>query len=518
MVKGRYIIFICFIVSLGGFLFGFDAAVIAGVNSFITPEFNLNDFQKGWLNSSVSLFAAISMLFSGVVSDKFGRKNVLIFVALLYSISALFSAFAPNFTSLVTARIIGSVAFGAALVLVPVYIAELVPAKYRGRMVTIQQLAIVLGFSAAYFSNYYIQQLSQESTEFVQKYALDKNAWRLMLGIESIPALVYFFLLFLVPRSPRWLLMKGKESEASSVLETVNAENEVPGILTDVKRNIDEAKNANKGKLADLLKPGMRLILLIGLVMAVAQMITGINAVFFYANNIFEQTGIGTDASFVQAIFVGLINVVFTLLALYFIDRLGRKPLLLAGLMGIAISLSIVSFGFSKATYTLSGPDISALNKEIDSSKLAQMKDVVYDSDVSFKNAIKASIGNQMATKYESAILQSAAKLNPMLILIGILGFVASFAFSLGPVMWVLFSEIFPNYIRGIAVAIFGFINSLTSFLVTQLFPWELSNLGNATTFAIYVGFALLAFVILYRILPETKGKTLEELEAILVK
>ena len=518
MVKGRYIVFICFIVSLGGFLFGFDAAVIAGVNSFITPEFNLNLIQKGWLNSSVSLFAAISMLFSGVVSNKFGRKNVLIFVALLYSISALFSATAPSFFALITARIIGSVAFGAALVLVPIYIAELVPAKYRGRMVTIQQLAIVLGFSAAYFSNYYILQLSQEDTAFAQKYALDKNAWRLMLGIESIPALLYFFLLFIVPKSPRWLIMKGKETEASAVLSKVNASEEVPELLSSVKRNIQDAKADNKGNIGDLFKPGLRLILLIGLVMAVAQMITGINAVFFYANNIFEQTGIGTDASFAQAILVGLINVVFTLLALYFIDRLGRKPLLLAGLMGIAISLSIVSYGFSKATYKLDQTAISALNSEIDKSKLAHMVDVVYDNDVSFKKAINSSIGNQMVAKYESAIFQSAANLNPMLILIGILGFVASFAFSLGPVMWVLFSEIFPNYIRGIAVALFGTINSLTAALVTQLFPWEINNLGNATTYAIYVGFALLAFVILFRILPETKGKTLEELETILVK
>ena len=261
-VKG-YNTWIAIIVSIGGFLFGFDAAVIAGVNSFITAEFDLTSLQLGWVVSSVTISSAVAMLSSGPISDAIGRKKILIFVALLYSISAIFSALAPSYGVLVTARLVGGLAFGAALVLVPVYIAEIVPKDKRGSMVSINQLAIVIGFSAAYFSNYYLLQLGKSGTPFVSEWAIDTQTWRWMLGVESIPALIYFFLLFSIPNSPRWLTLKGKEEQAIDILTKVNGKEEGQNVLQEIKESIAERKTSSKAWIKDLLKPEYRLILTI---------------------------------------------------------------------------------------------------------------------------------------------------------------------------------------------------------------------------------------------------------------
>ena len=517
-----YVIFIAAIVSLGGFLFGFDAAVISGVNSFITAEFSLSSLQLGWVVASVTISSALAMLISGPVSDRIGRKTILIFVALLYSISAIGSAYAPSYELLVTARLVGGLAFGAALILVPIYIAETVPAKMRGSLVSLNQLAIVVGFSAAYFSNYFLLKLSQSDVAWVQNLAIDTKTWRWMLGLESLPALIYFFLLWLVPRSPRWLIMHGKEDLARQVLSKINPPEDVETIVGDIKEAIQKRSSAEKTSIFDSLKelihPRMRYILTIGLIVGIAQMSVGINAVFFYATNIFELTGIGRDAAFVQSVWVGIINVVFTVLAIVLIDRLGRKPLLLAGLAGIALSLLLVAWGFQKADYTLTAEKVETLGPEIDREKISGMIGEVYNSDVAFLNALRESVGTADAALYKGELIKAAGNLDPYLLLIGILMFVACFAFSLGPVMWVLFSEIFPNQIRGIAISCVGFINSMTSYFVVQFFPWQLDNMGSATTFLIYACAAIIAFLLLSRLLVETKGRSLEELEEILVK
>jgi MFS transporter, SP family, arabinose:H+ symporter len=233
---------------------------------------------------------------------------------------------------------------------------------------------------------------------------------------------------------------------------------------------------------------------------------------------IFEQSGIGADASFSQAILVGLTNVVFTVLAILFIDRFGRKVLLIFGLLGIAICMLLLSWGFHNATYTLTSEAISNLPAHIDQTKIAQFSGKTFDSDVKFKREIEQVFGTVEAKKIESDLIAAATSMNSWLILLGIIGFVASFAISLGPVMWVLFSEIFPNYIRGIAISFVGFINSGVSFLVQLVFPWELAALGNSATFLIYGLFAVIGLVIISIILPETKNKSLEELESILIR
>jgi MFS family permease len=252
----------------------------------------------------------------------------------------------------------------------------------------------------------------------------------------------------------------------------------------------------------------------------VVQQITGINAIFFYAPTIFEQSGIGTDAAFAQAVLVGLINVIFTLVAIALIDRWGRRPLLLVGLSGIAISMALCTYGFSQATYELPKESVAHIQQieTTDVSQLNALVGVVYHSDVEFKTAVSEAIGAEAALRYESELIKSAAQMNAVLILVGILGFVASFAMSLGPVMWALFSEIFPNQLRGVAISFVGMINSMVSFLVQLLFPLELSVLGAALTFLSYFVFAVIGLILVAWLLPETKGKSLEELESIFGK
>ena len=262
----------------------------------------------------------------------------------------------------------------------------------------------------------------------------------------------------------------------------------------------------------------MKLVLTIGVSIAILQQITGINSVFFYAPMIFEQSGIGTDASFAQAILVGLVNLVFTILAIAFVDKLGRKPLLGFGLTGIAVCMFILAYGFSTATYTLSEEAIATLPAEIPAAQLEPLRDRTFDSDVAFKKALDEALGTEVAKRYESQLIKAAIAMNPTLILLGILGFVASFAVSIGPVMWVLFSELFPNRVRGLAISFVGLINSGVSFLVQQLFPWELAHFGSAVTFLIYGIFATIGLILIMLLLSETKGKSLEELEAILVR
>ncbi len=259
-------------------------------------------------------------------------------------------------------------------------------------------------------------------------------------------------------------------------------------------------------------------MLTIGIAVAVLQQITGINSVFFYAPMIFEQSGIGTDAAFMQAVLVGLTNLIFTVLAILLIDQVGRRPLLGYGAAGIAVCMFVLAYGFGSATYTLSDQAITELPAEIDRAAIAEIAGVTYASDREFRAALAASLGAPVLKEYGAQLVAAAISMNPTLILLGILGFVASFAVSLGPVMWVLFSELFPNRIRGLAISFVGLINSGVSFLVQLVFPWELANLGNAATFLIYGLFALIGLVVLMRLLPETKGQSLEQLEALLVR
>ena len=463
----RFTVTASLIVALGGFLMGFDASVISGVVGFIELEFNLTKIQLGWSVASLTLTATLAMMMAGPLSDRIGRRPVLKIAAALFAVSAILSAIAPSFLLLIIARMIGGFGVGAALIIAPMYIAEIAPAEVRGRMVSFNQLNIVIGISVAFFSNYVILTLGQSDLVWAESLRLGDWNWRWMLGVETLPAILYFFALLAVPESPRWLAMRGREEEALRVLEKVSGPEQAQSDLAVVRDSLsDETRNKN-ASIKQLFQPAMKLTLTIGIAVAILQQITGINSVFFYAPMIFEQSGVGTDAAFMQAVMVGVVNLVFTIIAMSLIDRIGRRPLLCVGLAGIAVCMFTLAYGFAAAEYAADGELIS---------------------------------------------------INSTLILFGMLGFVASFAISLGPVMWVLFSELFPNTLRGLAISFVGLINSAVSFGVQLVFPWELENLGNATTFLIYGVFAVAGLFFIMRLLPETKGKTLEELEQILVR
>lgn len=506
------------IVALGGFLMGFDASVISGVVGFIEGEFALTRIELGWSVSSLALTASLGMLISGPISDRIGRRPVLKAAAVLFAVSAVATALAPNFALFILGRMLGGLGVGAALIIAPMYIAELAPPALRGRLVSFNQLNIVIGISVAFFSNYLILILGQSESSWSEALRLGEWSWRWMLGVEVLPAMIYFIALHFVPESPRWLVVRGDDAKALEILTRVTNAKQAERDLEAVKESIEAERALGRASFRALFQPSMKLVLTIGITVAVLQQITGINSIFFYAPMIFEQSGIGTNAAFMQAFLVGLTNVVFTVLALMLIDRLGRRPLLGFGMAGIAVCMLTLAWAFGAATYTLDEAAIEQLPKDLDRQALLAVAGVTFESDTEFRAAVSATIGEGSYQLYQSDLVSGAIEANEFLILAAILGFVASFAISIGPVMWVLFAELFPNRIRGTAISFVGLINSAIAFLVTLVFPWELQTFGNAATFLIYGLLAVAGLVILMRILPETRGRSLEELEKELVK
>jgi sugar porter (SP) family MFS transporter len=515
-----YSLYCAIVVSLGGFVFGFDASVISGVIGFVSTEFNLTPIQAGFVVAAPTLSGLAGTMIIGPLSDYLGRKKVLLCIAFLYLVSALASAFATSYVMLVVARALGGLAF-TSLMIAPMYIGEISPTASRGKRVSINQLNIVLGLSAAYFTNYFILDLSTSGAAWVSAIGLEQHTWRWMLGLEIIPATVFFLALFTITDTPRWLSFNGKHEQAQKVVKRLFEPAEAEQELQKMRQNTQSEPASLWTRLGDMFGPKMRLALIIGLIVGITQQVTGINAIFFYAPTIFEQSGIGTNAAFLQAVLVGVINVIFTFVAMALIDRWGRKPLLILGLSGIIVSMALCTYGFSKATYTITSNSLSKIEsvedieQSFEPAQLSMLVNKTFDNDVEFKQALQQAIGKEAARDHESLLISSSIEMNAMLILVGILGFVASFAISLGPVMWVLFSEIFPNQLRGVAISFVGLVNSLMSFSVQLVFPLELAALGAAMTFAIYGIFAAIGLALVLWLLPETKGKSLEELEGI---
>jgi MFS transporter, SP family, arabinose:H+ symporter len=446
---GKRTIWTILIVALAGFLMGFDGSLFTGAVGFIESEFALNKFAVGWAVTSMAVAATLSIFCSGPLADRFGRRTVLRLATCIFAAAALLAAAADNFATLIVARLLSGCGVGAVLITAPMYIAEISPPAWRGRMVSLNQLFIVLGALAAFTSNYCVLRLGGPA---------DWN-WRWMLGIGAIPAVLYFFALLVVPESPRWLAMHGHLPSARRVLARLIGAERADQELTAVMTSLGHEAQRPKPGLAEILDPALRGVLIIGLLLGILQQITGINSVLSYAVVIFERAGAGANASFMQTVLLGVVNVVFTVLALSMIDRVGRRPLLILGCLGIGAFMMVASYGFH--------------------------------------------------TEHSEH--------GPLLVLIGTLGFVGSFAFSLGPGMWVLFSEIFPNRIRGLAISCVGVVNSIVCVIVQFVFPWEMSALGGARTFFIYGAFALIGCVLLWRFIPETRGRSLEELEQSLV-
>lgn len=513
-------IVISLIVALGGFLLGFDSAVISGATPFYKVSFNLDtgSWLIGFSVGSIILGAIMGNIIAGALADRFGRKKILIFTAVLFAYCAAGTALAHNVVFFISARIIGGVGVGMAILIAPMYIAEIAPRKLRGTLVTFNQLNIVLGISIAYFSNYFLQQSIDDPD----------MKWRWMLGVGLIPALLYFILLFFVPRSPRWLMQKGKDEEAMTVLQKVNGKDQAAIEFKEIRESLNKDINSEKAGFREVFSKKMKTVLVIGLGIAFFQQITGINAIFYYAPMIFEMAGGGKDAAFMQAIIIGLTNVAMTIVAMFLIDRLGRKPLLIIGSIGITLSLFITGFSFGNAKYTINDAGLESIKKEIEAGihpqnaipvfeELSKYKNNVYTTEVAFFDEVKAEIGQDNYNLYKELILKHSINIRSIWVLIGLIMYVASFAISLGPVMWALLSEIFPNKLRGLAISIVGFWNSIVSFSVASVFPMELEYLGSATTFYLFAGFGFLTLLFVLRFIPETKGKSLEEIESILV-
>jgi SP family arabinose:H+ symporter-like MFS transporter len=438
------------VVALSGFLMGFDGSLFTGAVGFIETEFALNEFELGWAVTSMAIASTVSIFLSGPLADRFGRRTVLRLATCVFAASALLAAISENLATLIVARLLSGFGVGAVLVTAPMYIAEISPSAWRGRMVSFNQLFIVLGILAAFVSNYLIVRVG----------GAEMWNWRWMLGIGAVPAIPYFFALLAVPESPRWLAMHDQLPAARGVLARLSGSERADHELDAVIASLELEARRPKLPLSEIFSPALRGVLIIGLLVGVLQQITGISTVLSYAIVIFERAGAGANASFMQTVWVGFVNVVFTVLALLLIDRVGRRPLLMFGCAGIGAFMLLASYGFQ-----LEGESHG-----------------------------------------------------PLLVLIGLLGFVASFAFSLGPGMWVLFSEIFPNRIRGLAISCVGVVNSTVCVITQFVFPWELETLGSAQTFLIYGVLALAGIAFIWRLVPETRGRSLEELEDALVR
>ncbi|WP_242206400.1 sugar porter family MFS transporter [Aestuariivivens insulae] len=437
-----YVYLVTITASLGGLLFGYDTAVIAGAIGFLQTKFELSAAMTGWAASSAIWGCVFGAMLAGYFSDKYGRRKVLFMTAVLFSISAIGSAVPNTLSQFVMARFIGGVGVGAASMLSPLYISEIAPANKRGMLVTLYQLAIVLGINIVYFINLKIANYGTETWNI-------EKGWRYMLGSEIIPAALFFVMLLIVPESPRWLASKNKTDEASKILNRVNGSSQGGKVLNEIK----EALKEEKGTLKELFSKNLRPALIVGMVLALFSQITGINAIIYYAPEIFKNMGFSTDSALFQTVIIGAINTIFTFVAIGFIDRAGRKTLLLWGLSGMVVCL----FGVGIIFYT--------------------------------------------------------GQTSSIWTLIFILGFVASFSSSLGPIPWVIISEIFPTKTRGLAMSFATLVLWLGVVAITQFTPIMLKDLGGAFTFWVFMVNTLILLIFTFKMIPETKGRTLEEIE-----
>jgi SP family xylose:H+ symportor-like MFS transporter len=437
-VKARSsVIFSTLVAALGGLLFGFDTAVISGTTEALQRVFDLDEFWLGFTVAAALIGTIVGAFSAGAPADRFGRKRVLFVLAVFYFISALGSALAQSWVPFLLYRFLGGLAVGGASVVAPMYIAEIAPAGLRGRLVAVNQLNVVSGILLAFFSNYLVAQLLSADW-----------AWRWMFGVEAIPAGLFFVLLFFIPYSPRWLAKQGRPEEARAVL-TQLGEADVEREMTEIVASL----RAEAGKEeARLFQRRYAFPIFLAWAVAMFNQLSGINALMYYAPRIFQMAGAGADDALLQAVAVGGTNLAFTILALFVIDRFGRRPLLIIGSLGTALCLALVAYAF------YAGGDMGGL------------------------------------------------------VLAGLLGFIAFFAFSSGAVIWVFISEIFPNRIRSKGQS----LGSLTHWVMAAVVSWTFPVIAQATgagAFAFFSAMMVLQFLFAWKIMPETKGLSLEELE-----
>jgi SP family arabinose:H+ symporter-like MFS transporter len=447
-----YLYLVCMVAALGGFLFGFDTAVISGTISLVKGDFGLNAVSEGWFVSCALLGCIIGVSVSGKLSDTYGRKIVLILSAFLFLISAVGCMYATSFASLITFRLIGGLGIGVASMVSPLYISEFAPSRLRGTMVSLYQLALTIGIVTAYFSNSFLASHTGDHFAGGQTEKIfSAEVWRGMLGLGGVPALIFLLSLLLVPESPRWLLTRGRTELARKILIRIDGEQSA---TKEVNAFLSQNETEKDASISVLFKPVYRKALWIGLLLPFLSQVCGINAVIYYGPRILEQAGFTLNNALGGQVTIGLVNVVFTFVAIFTVDKWGRKPLLYFGIGGAVISLIIIGILFQLGI--TSGPWI----------------------------------------------------------LIFILAFIACFAFSFGPVCWVVIGEIFPNNIRGKAMSLATLTLWIGNFFVGQLTPLMLEGLGSAWTFWIFAICCSPALYLTWKLIPETKGRSLEEIDA----
>lgn len=440
-MMNRNLLFATIVSALGSFLFGFDTAVISGTTKFITQFFSLTDATLGMTVSIALWGTVIGSIAVGKPGDVLGRRLMLSICGALYFISALGCALASGWYTLLVSRFFGGLAIGAASVMAPMYIAEISPGKLRGRLVAVAQFNIVLGILVAFFSNYLLVNVGADN-------------WRWMFGVMAIPAALFFLLLFFVPESPRWLVKKNHVDKARAVLQRVGAAN-VEAELSDIVSSLKE--EGGQG-ITKLLQKKYTFVIMCAVLLAVFNQLSGINVIMYYAPMIFEKAGASTNAAMLQAVAVGVTNMVFTIIAMFFIDKLGRKTLLLVGAVGMFLSLAGAAIHY-----------------------------------------------------YDEALFGSTG------VVVFIVGFIAFFAFSQGAVIWVFLAEIFPNRVRSKGQALGSFTHWIMNAIIGLVFPIALTSFGGGSVFMFFAVMMIPFFFFVWRVMPETKGKSLEELEKIVV-
>lgn len=457
-VNLKYVVFLSVVAALGGFLFGYDTAVISGTIAQVTILFSLNAIQQGWFVGCALVGSIIGVLGAGVLSDRFGRKKTMLLSAILFSLSGIGCAISSNFDQLVLYRILGGIGIGVVSIISPLYISEVSVSKYRGRLVSFYQLAVTVGFLGAYLVNYCLLNYSHNGAETLSNPILLKvfhsEVWRGMLGMASIPALLFFLIIFFIPESPRWLILKRKEGNAEHILRRIY------GNAKDTQFEMNEtrkvAETATKSDWRLILKPGIFRSILIGVAIAILGQFMGVNAVLYYGPTIFESSGLSGGDSLFYQVLVGLVNMATTVLAMFIIDKVGRKKLVYYGVSGMIVSLLLISFYFIK------GADLGISN---------------------------------------------------IVLLVLFLTYIFCCAISICAVIWVLLSEMYPIKIRGLAMSIAGFSLWIGTFLIGQLTPWMLENLTPAGTFILFAVMCVPYMLIIWKLVPETTGKSLEEIE-----
>lgn len=456
-VNFGYLIFLSVVAALGGFLFGYDTAVISGTIAQVTNLFHLDALQQGWYVGCALVGSIVGVLFAGILSDKLGRKLTMIISAVLFSTSALGCAICADFTQLVIYRIVGGIGIGIVSIVSPLYISEVSVAEYRGRLVSLYQLAVTVGFLGAYLVNYQLLAWAESgvrlSMPWVQKIFVSE-VWRGMLGMETLPAILFFIIIFFIPESPRWLIVKGRESKALGIL------NRIYHSLPFAKYQLSETKSVltseSKSDWSILLKPGIFKAVIIGVCIAILGQFMGVNAVLYYGPSIFENAGLSGGDSLFYQVLVGLVNMLTTILALVIIDKVGRKQLVYYGVSGMIASLILIGLYF---------------------------------------------------------LFGDSWGVSSLFLLSFFLFYVFCCAVSICAVIFVLLSEMYPTKVRGLAMSIAGFALWVGTYLIGQLTPWLLQNLTPAGTFFLFAVMCVPYMLIVWKLIPETAGKSLEEIE-----